>query len=355
MRFGVMLSVATTGAPDNAAEVYREALAQVELAERLGYDSVWVAEHHFTNYVMLPAPLMFLTAAAQRTRTIRLGTAVLPLPFYHPLRLAEDVAMADLLSEGRLNVGIGRGYQPYEFAPLGTQYEESVDRFQEILDILLAAWRGEEFRYDGRYHQVEPMTLVPRPLQRPHPPIWLASSTPRSISIAARRGFIPLSTAGIHDPRELTQARIAYHDTLRAIGKDPADAPLAVQRVVHVAPTRAAARAAAEHALWTYRASVRYSGVVPIPPDGRADVSPNPGEPPHEELMQRVLAGTPDDVAERIAELRELGVTTLIASMDLTGLDPMLVRRSMQLFAEQVAPRLADTPTPRPVLAIGER
>jgi alkanesulfonate monooxygenase SsuD/methylene tetrahydromethanopterin reductase-like flavin-dependent oxidoreductase (luciferase family) len=341
-----MLSVASTGTPDNAPVIYREGLGQVELAEELGYDSVWVAEHHFTNYVMLPSPLLFLTAAAQRTQTIRLGTAVLPLPFYHPLRLAEDVAMADILSEGRLTVGIGRGYQPYEFAPLGTQYEESVERFEEILDILLAAWSGKEVHYNGRYYQVEPLTVVPTPLQKPHPPIWLASSTARSISIAARRGFMPLSTAGIHDPRELTAARAAYHATLRELGKDPATAPLATQRIVHVAATRAKVREATDAAIWAYRASVRYSSPTPIPPAALADASPIPNEPSHEDLEARMLAGTPEEVAERVAHLRDLGITTLICQMDVAGLDPQLIRRSMRLFAEQVAPHFAAAPAP---------
>src|SRR5437762_9684279 len=137
VQFGIMLGISGVHSPDEAPEKYREGLAQIELAEQLGFESAWVAEHHFTTYVMLPAPLLLLTAAAQRTRTIRLGTAVLPLPFYHPLRLAEDVAMADILSEGRLLVGIGRGYQPYEFAPLGTEFEESIQRFEEALAILL--------------------------------------------------------------------------------------------------------------------------------------------------------------------------------------------------------------------------
>lgn len=343
MKFALMLSVANTSTPDLVAEQYAEALSQVELAESLGYDSVWVAEHHFTSYIMLPAPLMFLAVAAQRTRSIRLGTAVLPLPFYHPLRLAEDVAMADQLSGGRLNVGIGRGYQPYEFVPLGTRIEDSVDRFEEILAILLAAWSGEQFSFSGRYYQVEPLTLVPRPLQRPHPPIWMASSTPRSISVAARRGFLPLSTAGIHDPCELAAARSAYHQTLRDLGRDPATAPLATQRVVHVAPTRAAAREAEEGALWAYRASVRYSSPTPPPPGAIADGSPNPGEPTREELARRMLVGTPDDVAAQIEALQELGVTHFVCLMDLPGLDPLLVRRSMRLFAEQVAPRFATT------------
>jgi len=344
VQFHLMLSVASQHALDDAAPLFREGLEQIELAEALGYGCVWVAEHHFTTYIMLPAPLLFLTAAAQRTRSIRLGTAVLPLPFYHPLRLAEDVAMADLLSGGRLNVGIGRGYQPYEFAPLGTQFEESVERFEEILQVLLLAWRGEEFSFAGRYYQVEPLTVVPRPLQRPHPPIWLASSTPRSISVAARRGFMPLSTAGIHDPNELVVARAAYRRTLEELGRDPDAAPLATQRIVHVAPTRAEAREAAATALWAYRVSRRYSDPTPIPPGAVPDATPLADEPDREALIDRAIAGTADEVAERIAALRELGITTLVCQMDLPGLEPRLVRRSMRLFAEQVAPRFATLP-----------
>jgi alkanesulfonate monooxygenase SsuD/methylene tetrahydromethanopterin reductase-like flavin-dependent oxidoreductase (luciferase family) len=222
-----------------------------------------------------------------------------------------------------------------------------VDRFEEILDILLAAWSGKEFHYNGRYYQVEePLTVVPTPLQKPHPPIWLASSTARSISIAARRGFMPLSTAGIHDPRELTAARAAYHATLQELGQDPAMAPLATQRIVHVAHSRAEVREATDAAIWAYRASVRYSSPAPIPPAALADGSPIPNEPSREDLESRMLAGTPEEVVERVAHLRDLGITTLICQMDVAGLDPQLVRRSMRLFAEQVAPHFAADPAP---------
>src|SRR5215471_947949 len=155
-------------------EIYRNLLDDAERAERLGYHGVLLAEHHFTNYCAIPNPLMLAVAIGQRTSRIRIGTAVIVLPLHNPVRLAEDVAEADLLTGGRLEVGFGRGYAPYEFTPLGLDLEQSRTAMSDSLDVLEKLGSGPDVsNSDGRW-PFPSITVTPTPIQRPRPPAWLA-------------------------------------------------------------------------------------------------------------------------------------------------------------------------------------
>ena len=170
-------------------EVYAQALGQMQYADDLGFDSVWIAEHHFSNYGYCPNPLMLAVKAAQVTRRVRIGTAVIVLPFWHPLRLAEDIALADVLTEGRLDVGVARGYQPYEFQRLGLDISQSRAHIRRYVG------RAAEGAIHGGLHPRGPVlrpgrnTTYPRPAQQPHPPIWLAATSKESVESAVRRGM----------------------------------------------------------------------------------------------------------------------------------------------------------------------
>ena len=152
MRFGLFLLFEWPGPPRGFPAMYEEILEQIELAEAQGLEVVWLAEHHFVSYSVSPQPLLLAVKAAARTRRIRFGTDVLVLPFYHPLRVAGEVAMADVLTDGRLEIGVGRGAYPYEFARYGVPFEEGRERTQECLEIMLRAWREEDFEHRGRFH-----------------------------------------------------------------------------------------------------------------------------------------------------------------------------------------------------------
>ena len=171
------------------AEFYGELLEQVEAAETLGFRTFWVAEHHFHEYGGIPRPPVWMAAAAARTRRIRLGAGVVVLPFDNPLRTAEDYAMVDVLSGGRLDLGTGSGYLKHEYAGFNLDPEEKRARFDEALEILLRAWTGERFSYEGRYHLVRDVQLNVRPLQRPRPPIWVATLRADSAPRIGARGF----------------------------------------------------------------------------------------------------------------------------------------------------------------------
>src|SRR5438093_2269379 len=133
------------------AQVYAEALEQIEMADALGWDAIWLAEHHFSTYGACPNTAVLAAAAAMRTKRVRIGSGIVVMPFHHPLRIAEDWAMVDILSGGRLNLGLGRGYQKGEYNGFRIPQSESKERFQESLDILRLAWRGEPFSYTGKH------------------------------------------------------------------------------------------------------------------------------------------------------------------------------------------------------------
>ncbi|HEY1966780.1 MAG TPA: LLM class flavin-dependent oxidoreductase, partial [Pseudonocardia sp.] len=164
-----------------------ECIELVQLVDRLGFDVAVFGENHFSSYGFSPNPVLLAAAIGQHTERITLGTGVVVLPFWSPLRLAEDIATADQLLKGRFQVIIGRGYQPIEYGGLNIPYAERQERYEEVLDILLLAWQGREFSYQGKHYQVpRPVRVLPDTYSQPHPTIWVAGVTEESIRSAAR-------------------------------------------------------------------------------------------------------------------------------------------------------------------------
>src|SRR2546427_743381 len=171
------------------AEVYRNALEECRLADELGFDVVWLAEHHFSPYGICPSLAPFAGAVAAATPRVRIGTAVVIAPFEHPLRIAEEWAEIDILSGGRLEFGLGRGYQPSEFRGLGVSMEATRERFDESLEIVRLAWTTERLTFAGKHYRVDDVRVLPKPVQKPYPPLWMAAVSPDTYTLAARRGL----------------------------------------------------------------------------------------------------------------------------------------------------------------------
>ena len=169
--------------------VYEAALERFAIMDQTGYDAVWLAEHHFSSFSVCPSVHMMGTMAAARTKRLRIGTAVSLAPFYNPLRLAEEVALLDVLSGGRVNGGAGRGFERSEFAAFGIPGEESAPRFQEAVQIVLKAWTDQRLTFEGRFHRYEDVEVLPKPIQTPHPPVWMAASSDPAIDWASGQGF----------------------------------------------------------------------------------------------------------------------------------------------------------------------
>lgn len=322
---------------------FEDILAQIELGEALGFDTAWLGELHFSRgFSILAAPLMVLAAAAQRTSHIRLGTAVTLLPLHNPVKIAEEAATADILSGGRLEFGVGRGTAPIHYGGYNIPQEESRERFAEALDFIVQAWTNERFSYEGKYFYVQDVTLVPRPLQRPYPPIRLAANSPETFPIAAERGFPIFATPLINPPDKLQAGLQIYRELLPAAQQG--DVALAFP--VHVATSREQARLECEANL---RRFFREAGER-LRPFGQADIKSY-------EAFQQVLArmervqyddidremgvfGDPDYCVERVRALRqEYQMHEFICYFNQGGLmDAALVRQSMTLFAKEVMP-----------------
>src|SRR6266849_10432114 len=221
-------------------------MAQIELGDALGFETAWLGEHHFSRtFSTLADPLMVLAAAAQRTTRIRLGTAVTLLPLHNPVKIAEQAAITDILSNGRLEFGVGRGTAPVHYAGYDIPQEESRDRFDEALDFIVKAWTEKQFSFEGKFFRAHELTVVPKPVQSPHPPVRIAANSPDTFPIAARRRLPIFATPLINPPDKLKEGLAVYRDALPV--STEGDTALAFP--VHVTTSRAQARRECEPGL----------------------------------------------------------------------------------------------------------
>ena len=351
MRFGTFFFFQAAPGFTHAEVVHRE-LEQMEWTEELGYDQIWLTEHHFIDYGLSVDPAALASAAASRTRRIRIGLAAAILPFHHPLRLAEQMALVDIISNGRLDVGVGRGNRPAEFRGYRVPQEESRERFDEAVEIMQRAWTEERFSYDGRFFKVPEVSVIPKPVQRPHPPLYRVCVSKDGIENTALRGWPMLNSVLFGPVGQLVANRDIYVETLKKSGRSLAEiasllSRWGVSRQIYVADTDAKALAEAKDAELWYQESFRRFVV----PDRIEDAHPSlqPGframaerlsKVTWEGLVAETLAfGSPDTVARHIDEMRELGVGQVMCWMNFGGLSQDKVRRSMELFAREVMPR----------------
>jgi alkanesulfonate monooxygenase SsuD/methylene tetrahydromethanopterin reductase-like flavin-dependent oxidoreductase (luciferase family) len=246
-------------------QVYQEGLEQIQAAEAHGFHTLWFTEHHFSAYGGSADPMIMATAAASRTTTARIGIGVSVLPFHHPLQLAEQAAMVDILSGGRLEFGVGRGSQRYEYERLGVPIDDKGARFEEAMEVIRGAWTEEAFAYRGTYYRFPEATIFPRPIQRPHPPIWVASTTPPTLRYAVKHRYPVMGSA------LLTLSRVKeyyglYQTLLADDGQDPASALFALSRRVYMSPDKAEVRQAAEHCVAFHYSWAKQMGIAKFGP-----------------------------------------------------------------------------------------
>lgn len=301
-------------------DLYAQVLAEIELAERLGYRTYFTAEHHFHEYGLVPSPAALLGAASARTSRIRLGVAIAPLPMHDPLRLAEEYALLDQLSGGRLELGVGSGYLAHEFQGFNLGPWEKRARFDEALEVMLTAWRGEPFTHHGLYHHVEDTRIAVTPLQDPHPPISVGVLRPEAAYHVGRQGrsvmLIPYATCDTH--QDLVDVIAEHRKGAEEAGCAPGDAEVSVALHSHVAETMDAARGA-EDAFERYVGSRLYAR-----------------KRSWEELEAEGLSifGDAEHLQARAEALAELGVDHLMLLMNFGALEPERVNASMELVAQ---------------------
>jgi probable F420-dependent oxidoreductase len=326
--------------PTEGGRFYAEALEEVVLAESLGFDSVWMEEHHGIKNHYWPTPLMVLAGFATRTERLQLGTDVLILPFYHPTPVAEQAAMLDVMSNGRAVLGVAIGYRPNEFALFEQPLERRGARFEEQLGLIRRLWAEDRVDFNGRFHQVSGATIEPKPVQTGGLPIWIGGWGPLGLRRSAQLAdaWVPGPTARLE---KLLSAQATYRDELRAIGKDPATVPTPLTREVVIAETAAEARELAErHLMVNYRDEYG-GGTWNHPLIGKED---DTAVDQFEAMSKdRFVIGDPDQCIEQIRRFRDtFGVDHLICRLYFPGMPHAQVMAELRLLAQYVMPAFAD-------------
>jgi probable F420-dependent oxidoreductase len=250
MKFGLYASIANPPRGEHLERSIDEVIAEAQLAESVGFDSCFFGEHHQDKDGFLPSPLIVATAVAARTTTLRVGTSVILLPLHHPVRLAEDAITLDLVSKGRLVIGVGIGYQPADFDAYAVPMDERLARFEESVALLRLCWAGERFSFRGKHYTLEDVTITPRPFQKNGPPLWIGASVPAAARRAGRiaDGFVGTPSTGLANATSLATV---YKDAAREAGRP---AQVVQMRDAWVANSRAEADAVyGPHVLTAYK------------------------------------------------------------------------------------------------------
>jgi alkanesulfonate monooxygenase SsuD/methylene tetrahydromethanopterin reductase-like flavin-dependent oxidoreductase (luciferase family) len=311
--------------------LYRENLEQIAAAEGLGFESVWLSEHHATDDGYLPSTFAMLAAIAMQAHTLRIGTAILLAPFQHPIRFAEDAAVVDQLSGGRLELGLGLGYRATEFEVLGVPRSERGSRTEELVEIARLAWNGEPFTHTGRHWRFDDIHVTPPSQQAGGPPLWLGGSTPAAARRAGRLGchFMPdaLVSSDVID---------VYRRALEEHGHEPSRLLVAVNPAIYTCEDPDQGwHEVKEHFLYAYNGYRRWyaeSGEATAPPLDDADALPR----------ERYLVGTPDQVVAAIRTLHErVPFDRLFFWARPPGLSIEKSTQAVELFAREVMTRLS--------------
>jgi alkanesulfonate monooxygenase SsuD/methylene tetrahydromethanopterin reductase-like flavin-dependent oxidoreductase (luciferase family) len=336
MRFGLFGSAtARHGGPDvDSGQGYRQFVDYNIEAEALGYHSTFLVEHHFTGFGQVSASLSLLTWVAAKTKTLRLGTAVLVLPWHNPVLLAEQAATIDLLSGGRLDFGVGKGYRHNEFLGFCVPMAEADARFNESLDVIVKAWTSKQrFSHHGKFWNFEDIIVEPPTAQKPHPPMWMGAGSANSIRQVAERGYnLLLDQFASFDA--VAERISIFKAEVEKRGRAYNSMDVGVARAYYVAKDEADKQAALERRLEAQR---RLEAVSEAPDGSKSKASIMAYSDTREASEESALYGTPDEIARKLEKLRGLGAEYVL----LNG-GGGLAHDSLARFARELMPAFAD-------------
>jgi alkanesulfonate monooxygenase SsuD/methylene tetrahydromethanopterin reductase-like flavin-dependent oxidoreductase (luciferase family) len=312
---------------------YAQILEQVQLAEELGWECFMFNEHHFLGYGGLVAnPAVLLAAAAARTSKIRLGPCIAILPLRHPLQSAEDYAMVDAISAGRLEFGIGSGNTEMDYKVFGVTRENDRQRLDEAFEVILKAWTHERVSHQGEFWRFDELTLYPRPVQDPHPPIWVAGTSEQTLGWAGRHGFHIMTVGHPHPPEKVRPGVEAWKKSLLSQGIDPKNRHCQFHVRTHVNENAERAREMATAAI------TRYDAISRI---GRRSLTAAPAEYDWEMMLAtgRNNYGAPEQCVKNICNaMKNYYFDTLTTTFNFGGIPHAEIVKSMRLFAKEVMP-----------------
>jgi alkanesulfonate monooxygenase SsuD/methylene tetrahydromethanopterin reductase-like flavin-dependent oxidoreductase (luciferase family) len=322
-------------------DVFTDVETSVRLAEQAGFETAWFAEHHFNNYSLCPSPLMAVSYFAGVTSTIRLGTAVVVVPFYQPMRLLQEIGLADVMSNGRLVLGLGSGYQDSEFQRYDVKIETGIERTIEFMEMLELAFTRDEFEYRGKHYNYPPTSLAIKPLQNPMPEIWVAGlmSRPEIQEHVARAGYVPMLTPSWKPMATIVKARDEYRALYDKIGRDSSTMPMGLMRFVHVTNSRKEAEEAAKRARYSSRVSLslrlnyaEFDGIY------AQDIA-SQNEPSLDEMVENYIIGDAEHCIEKIIEDHDcMGHSHVLFNVQLGGIPNERVLKTIEALGADVIP-----------------
>lgn len=345
MRFGIgaFTGQVPTGDSRTFPEIYESELELIRIAEENGFESAWVAEHHFTRVGWFSSPLTFLAGAATRTKRIRLGTAVALLPFDNPIRLAEEAATVDILSNGRLVLGVGLGVRDEEFKGFGVPRRERVGRLEESVEILRKAWTGERFSYKGRYYEVNDVTVTPPPARKPHPPLYFGAYAPKAVERAARLGDGFLLPSSLTLAKESFAARMAIIDRVLEERKlNRKDFEIVFMTQGYVSSTGDAWEQMKPGFIYWERLLKSFMDSEKGDFD-KGSYEKEIDERTADTFRESVVSGTPSEIVEQVEKFRDMlgGDYTFVIKLWYPNIDFKTTVKAVELFGNEVIARFA--------------
>lgn len=340
MDFGIFILMQQRNKHKTSYQILQDAVEQTRVADELGFGAAWYAEHHFSNYGMCSSPLTMIAHCAAVTKKIRLGTGIVVAPLYTPARLIADVAMVDQLSNGRLNVGIGSGYQQFEFERFGVSLAEAKDRTLEIIDMLELGLREKKFSYDGKYYQQLTSAISQRAVQQPMPPLWVTSIDPTFVARAVRADHHVFVSGGDGGLEKLQSTRNLIDKVALAEGKDPAKVQVGLLRAAYASDNKAEVDAYLDCSRYQRRIAVSLKRrTAQIADDYQVEEGIVEGEPSIEESRALLPVGSIDTVIERVVnEIRTLRPVHYCFQTQMGDFDQPTMLKQLETWSKIIIP-----------------
>jgi len=340
MDFGIFMLMQQRNKHKSSYEILRDAVEQTRVADELGFGAAWFAEHHFTNYGMCSSPLTMIAHCAAVTKRIRLGSGIVVAPLYTPARLIADIAMVDQLSDGRLNVGVGSGYQQFEFERFGVSIDQSKQRTLEMLDMLELGLKQPKFSYEGQFYRQPPSAISQRSLQSPMPPLWITSVDPTFIARAVRSDHHVFVSGGDGGLEKLQSTRALIDKVALAEGKDPAKVEVGLLRAAYASDNKAEVDHYLDCSRYQRRVAMSMKRrTAQIADDYQVAETAVEGEPTIEESRALLPVGSVDTVIERvIREIRTLKPAHYCFQTQMGDFDQKTMLRQLETWTKVIIP-----------------